>query len=47
MVQNGRLQRGIFTNSTSNRKLIFKIYKEPKKLDIKKLNNSIKNVVQI
>ena len=36
----------IFTNPTSDKVLISKIYKELKKLDINKPNNSIKNGVQ-
>ena len=36
----------IFTNPTSDRGLIFKIYKELKKLVIKRTNNPIKNGVQ-
>ena len=35
-----------FTNPTSDRRLISKIYKERKKSTSKKLNNSIKNGVQ-
>ena len=35
-----------FTNSTSNRGLMTKIFKELKKLDLKKPNNPIKNGVQ-
>jgi hypothetical protein len=35
-----------FTNPTSDRGLISKIYKELKKLDSKELNNPIKNGVQ-
>ena len=37
----------IFTNSTSDRGSISKIYKELKKLDIDTRNNPIKNGVQI
>jgi hypothetical protein len=33
----------IFTNPTSNRELIFNIYKELKKLDSREPNNPIKN----
>ena len=36
----------IFTNATSDRELISKIYKELKKLGIKIPNNAIKNGVQ-
>jgi len=36
----------IFTNPTSDRGLIFKIYKEIKKLDYREPNNLIKNEVQ-
>jgi hypothetical protein len=36
----------IFTNSTSDRGLIFNIYKELKKLDSREPNNPIKNGVQ-
>ena len=36
----------IFTNPTSDRELISKIYKELKKLDTNNSNNSIKNQVQ-
>lgn len=39
--------RKFFTNSTSNRGPIFKIYKEKKKVDNSKQNNPIKNVVHI
>ena len=35
----------IFTNPISDRKLIYKICKELKKLDISKPNNPIKNMV--
>jgi hypothetical protein len=35
----------IFTNPTSNRGLIFNIYKEVKKLDSREMNNPIKNGV--
>jgi hypothetical protein len=37
----------MFTNPKSNRGLISNIYKELKKLDFRKLNNPIKNGVQI
>jgi hypothetical protein len=42
--QTGNLQIGkkIFTNPTSDRRLISKIYKEPKMLTSKKPNNAIK-----
>jgi hypothetical protein len=36
----------IFTNTTSDRELIFNIYKELKKLDSRELNNPIKNWIQ-
>jgi hypothetical protein len=36
----------IFTNPTSNRQLISKIFKELKKLDARKQNNSNKNEVK-
>ena len=36
----------IFTNPTSNRVLIFNIYKELKKLDSRESNNPIRNGVQ-
>jgi hypothetical protein len=36
----------IFTNPTSNRRLISNIYKELKKLDSRELNNQIKNGIQ-
>jgi hypothetical protein len=36
-----------FTNSTFGRGLISKIYKEPKKSDINKPNNPIKNGIQL
>ena len=37
----------IFTNSTTVRGVMSKIYKELKELDINKLNNPVKNGVQI
>ena len=37
----------IFTNPTSERGMIYKIYEELKKLDIKIPNNPTKNAVQI
>ena len=37
--------KNFFTNFTFNRVLISKIYKEFKKLDINKPNNTIKNVI--
>lgn len=37
----------LFTNSTSNKGLISKIYKGHRKQDINKLNNTVKNGVQI
>ena len=37
----------IFTNSASNRRLIAKIYKEHRKLDINKSKNPTKTGVQI
>ena len=36
----------VFTNSTSDRGLISKVYKELKKLDTRESNNPIKNGVQ-
>ena len=36
----------MFTNPTSDRGLISKVYKELKKLDTRELNNPIKNGVQ-
>jgi hypothetical protein len=41
-----RLGEKIFTNSTSDRGLIFNIYKELKKVDSREPNNPIKNVKQ-
>ena len=40
--QQGQMAEKIFTNTTLDRKLIFNIYKEIKKLDIKITNNLIK-----
>jgi hypothetical protein len=39
-------QKKIFTNPTSDRELIFNIYKELKRLDARESNNSIKNGIQ-
>ena len=39
-------RKKIFTNSTSDRGLISKVYKELKKLDTRESNNPIKNGVQ-
>jgi hypothetical protein len=41
-----QIRKKIFTSTTSNRQLLFSIYKELKRLDSRESNNPTKNGVQ-